>query len=265
MSISDETLMAYADGELDAAEAEAVAAAVAADPELQARLRPFSETRRLLGGMAGDDLSASNAGDAALIAMIRAAAGQGEGAGARTGGHPAPEVGQRLAAKSVKGRGTGLHATALGGDPVTPPQAANIDRRPIFAVAAAAACALFAAGWFGLTPDSGALAPAQVAALEGLASGESRDLGEGRSMTVIASYQQSDFCREYEINDGALAEITVACRGNDGWDKRFSVNVERPESGGYTAASEGLASLDAFLAPLGEPLTPEAEAAALAQ
>ncbi|MDN3713648.1 zf-HC2 domain-containing protein [Paracoccus cavernae] len=53
MSISDETLMAYADGELDQAEAAAVEAALAADPGLQARLRPFSETRRLLGGMAG--------------------------------------------------------------------------------------------------------------------------------------------------------------------------------------------------------------------
>ena len=250
MSISDETLMAYADGELDEAEAATVEAALAADPALQARLRPFSETRRLLGGMAGDDLSVQAADDAALIALIRAASGRQDES----------TLDQPVA------RGAPLAAMGFGaGEAIAVPQAANTNRKPWIAAAAVAACAVIALGWFGFSPDGGGLAPEQIAAIEGLPSGETSVLGDGRELTMIASYQQDAFCREYEITDDDVAEITIACREGEQWRQRFAVAVERPEIGGYTAVSEGLEALDAALAPLGEPLTPEAEAAALAR
>jgi hypothetical protein len=49
MTISDETLMAYADGELDGGEREKVAAAVAADPALAERLEQHRALRARLG------------------------------------------------------------------------------------------------------------------------------------------------------------------------------------------------------------------------
>lgn len=52
MEITDETLMAFADGELPAAEAREVADRVAADPELAARARVFTATRDALKGLA---------------------------------------------------------------------------------------------------------------------------------------------------------------------------------------------------------------------
>ena len=45
---TDEQLMAYADGELPAAEVQAIAAAAAADPELAQRIERFAATRRVL-------------------------------------------------------------------------------------------------------------------------------------------------------------------------------------------------------------------------
>ena len=48
----DETLMAYADGELDAETARAVEAAAATDAELAQRIAMFSRTRDVLGELA---------------------------------------------------------------------------------------------------------------------------------------------------------------------------------------------------------------------
>jgi len=48
--ITDELLVAYADGELTPSDAERVRLAVSADPQLAARVAMFQETRRLTGG-----------------------------------------------------------------------------------------------------------------------------------------------------------------------------------------------------------------------
>ena len=50
MNVDDETLMAFADGELPEARAAEVAAAVAADPALAARVERFRAVRTRLGG-----------------------------------------------------------------------------------------------------------------------------------------------------------------------------------------------------------------------
>ena len=71
MQIDDETLMALADGELGQAEAARISAAIADDPEAQARLRLFSESRARLKALSSAAPAAPY--DKDLIARIRAA------------------------------------------------------------------------------------------------------------------------------------------------------------------------------------------------
>ncbi|MBV0890878.1 hypothetical protein KTN05_03325 [Paracoccus sp. Z118] len=236
MQITDEILMAFADGELDAHDSRDVAAAIEADPQLQARLRMFSETRRLLGEEAAAPQPAHD--DAALIARIRSAA-----RAPATASEPAPAP-PRMSA----------------------PVAANLNRRPLAMIAAALAAAVVGLSWWQFGGPAGDMAGAELAALDGLASGESRELPNGQSLVMIASYVTGgdEFCREYETRSAAAATLVVACREDGGWTQRFAMDMTEAE--GYAPTSGGIEALDAFLVTsgAGEPLTPEEEAALLA-
>lgn len=233
MQIDDQTLMALADGELDAATAATVSATVKADPALQARLRMFTETRRRLRADAPAVQPSDK--DADLIAMIRAAQ-------------------------------TASNTTAH----VPPPaaaQPANMNRRPLMAIAAALALAVVGLGWWqNGGPSETGLGAGQLAALDSLPSGQTQRLDDGRDLTMIASYHNGDgeFCREYETF-GDAAQIVVACRGSDGWAERFAVSIQ--EDVGYVPAAGEIVELDQFLnqSGMGQPLSPEAEATALAE
>lgn len=72
MQISDEHLMAYADGELEPEEARNVAARIAADPALADRLRLFTASREAVAGLAAP--SVPDAVAARVRAMSQAAA-----------------------------------------------------------------------------------------------------------------------------------------------------------------------------------------------
>lgn len=233
MQIDDQTLMALADGELDAATAATVSATVKADPALQARLRMFSETRRRLRADAPAVQPSDK--DADLIAMIRAA-----------------QTASNTTAKSL---------------PPAAAQPANMNRRPLMAIAAALALAVVGLGWWqNGGPSETGLGAGQLAALDSLPSGQTQRLDDGRDLTMIASYQNGDgeFCREYETF-GDAAQIVVACRGSDGWAERFAVSIQ--EDPGYVPAAGEIAELDQFLnqSGMGQPLSPEAEATALAE
>lgn len=235
MLMSDETLMALADGELPSDLAKKVMASVKADPELQARLRMFTETRRLLR----DDAMHSQPSprEDALIAQIRAAA---------------------------------LTPPATTAAPTAAVAAANLNRRPLAAIAAALAAAVFGLGWWwqsGDGHDSGAMPAAQVAALEGLMSGDTSTLPDGQGLTMIASYLTGagDLCREFETHSDGLMTIIVACRDEAGWTQHFATNVTAQQD--YVPASGEIEALDTFLANagVGAPLTPDEETAALAK
>lgn len=71
MRPDDETLMAYADGELDAATRAEVEAAIAADPALRARVEAHRELRRLVSGAYAD--AADEPVPQRLTAMLRPA------------------------------------------------------------------------------------------------------------------------------------------------------------------------------------------------
>lgn len=227
MQISDETLMALADGELDQQTARQLRDAVAADPELSARYRRFVRTRQVMAEAARAGAPPTPADDP-LAAMIRAASAQ-------------PQPAMRV------------------------PQPANLNRRPLLAAAASLAIAAVGLGWWGLStrvPDG--LPASELAALEGLPSGESQVLEEGVTLTMIASYQaaQGGLCREYETERGGDTRTVLACRDNGAWGKQFAQTAARAE--GYQPAS-GDGSIDAALERIGAgtPLTPEQEAAAL--
>ncbi|MDP5305931.1 anti-sigma factor family protein [Paracoccus spongiarum] len=235
MQIDDVTLMALADGELDADEAARLGALVAADPEAQARLRRFTDSRERLKALAAQDGVAAP-GDAALIARIRAAAV------ARVRQTPPP--------------------------PATP--AANRNRAPLAALAAALTAAVVGLGWWQMGADPrGGFAPELAAALDSLPSGEGQMLADGRDLTLIASYRAAggEFCREFETRQAESIEVVVACRGDGAtgaWAQRFATATIAAD--GFVPASGDLAGLDDFLAELGAgaPLDPDQEAAALA-
>lgn len=235
MQIDDETLMAFADGELDPDQSAKVQAAIDADPALQVRLRAFTETRAALKSAIAPQSSLQ---DTDLIARIRAASVAPPRASAQ------PEPAPRL------------------------PKPANFNLRP-FATAIAAAMALAVVGgiwWQSGGPDQGGMAAAQVAALNELPSGEARET-DGGTMTVIASYRAGDgaLCREYETADGHATRVAVACREGEDWAERFAVDLTA--DGGYQPASGDIPGLDDFLTSTGagQPMTADEEAAALAE
>ena len=241
MQIDDETLMAFADGELDPAMTARVAAAIDADAALQARLRLFSESRTRLQAETRESPGQNPARDSELIARIRAAS-------------VAP-------ANTPADNSATAHAL---------PRPGNINRRPLATIAAALALVVIGGGlWWQLNGSGSAgLAPAQLAALNNLPSGEEQALDGGTSLTMIASYRndEGEFCREFETTGAADVKIVVACRGDqDDWSQRFAMDI--PVDEGYLPASGELAELDAFLADMqaGAPLTPEEEAMALAE
>ncbi|MBB1491318.1 MULTISPECIES: hypothetical protein [unclassified Paracoccus (in: a-proteobacteria)] len=146
MQITVEILMAFADDELEADYSREVEAALARDPRLQAQLRVFIESRRVLREAAAAPHPPAN--DTAPIARIRAA-------GTVPAATPFPQ------ARSA-------------------PVPTNLDRRPLGETAAALASAVIGLGlwqWGGPAPG---LSEAQLAALDDLALGESRELPGGK-------------------------------------------------------------------------------------
>lgn len=231
MQIDDETLMALADGELDPDLAARLTAAIAADPEAQGRLNRFVETRDRLRMLA--DGGTRTGADDALIARIRAAA----------------------------------VAPARPAAPTAAPAPANRNRAPLGAIAAGFAAMALGIGWWGWNgsaPDG--LAPSEIAALDTLPSGEGLLLEDGRDLTMIASYRIASgaLCREYETAGDAALSVVIACRDADGWQQRLARDMADGDSG-YRPASGEIAAVEDWLAEAGagDPLTPEAEAAAL--
>ena len=234
MQIDDETLMALADGELDRAESARISAAIADDPEAQARLRRFAETRARLKALSTE--GPARQADDALIARIRAA-------------------------------GVAPQAPAALAPAPAPPPAANANRAPWAAVAAALTAAVVGLGWWQMGDAPDGLPRAEVAALDSLRSGQATVLEDGRDLTVIASYRTAEgaFCREYETARDASLTVTVACREGGDWQRQFASDMVATD--GSVPASGDIAALDDWLAETGagDPLTPEDETAALAE
>lgn len=287
--IDDETLMAYADGELPPERQLEVERALAADPRLAARLEPFLASARLLAPLDRTLDEPLPPALAKLAGALQAPAGhRGAGLDATAGETASNRNEGRIegAASSAAPRPTPL----VGDDrPALERLVASLFGSPRGLAAAATAFAL--GGVIGLLvqprnavePVAGA-APAAEArqsalrqALSSAASGTALTVVDARGtehrITPQATMRGDGgrYCREYlheRRGSDAGAERGIACAGPDGsWQVRLSVAQAVPSEDGYRPASAGLAEFDALAARIapGEPLSPEAEREAIAR
>jgi len=248
----DETLMAYADGELDRAAAQRVAEAEAADDALAARIAMFRQTGDLLGSLGAARPEAPVPGD--LAARVEATLAAARGAPATA----APEA---------------------GSDRVVPFPVSAAPPRPRVTLALAASAALLVGAVGGviaslaIRPDTGngpglALldSPGIEDALGRLAAGERGAAGPGE-VAIIASFLTRDglFCREFEYDaPDSGTSVSVVCHEAGGWRTRFALVSSGLDDTGYAPASS-LETLDTYLDAIGAGPTrsPEEEAARL--
>ena len=223
MTVPDELLMAYADGELTAEEAKALEQLLTQDPGLRARLEPFVETRIRIS-YAFEHKLHEPVPDRLIAAIARATTAPAEAKPAR------PPVHQRIR-ESVRGF---LDTHFPNG--IAPSLAAS---------AAAVLIAGTAIGWVAgrLTAPtgmittagsdlvaSGALAQALETGPSGVAVGTGT---EGGSVVPVLSFRTrtSDICREYRITGVTDGHdfAGLACRTPDGlW--RVALHVETPSA-----------------------------------
>lgn len=237
---SDTTLMAYADGELDAEMRIKIERALARDAALAARLDMFSQTR--------------HAASAAFKAHL-------------DGPVPAALAGS-IATMVERHEGESGSAASAMGEPAD--NVISFDRKPRlsisrFDVALAASIALVAGGVVGYlassigggSPSSGILTADLTnsllpVALHSVASGDEMDLDGGSRFRAIASFRDEagNICREFEIDyiDTSTA-VSVACQADEQWRVQFTVAASSADDG-YAPASS-LQALDAYLMAIG--------------
>lgn len=252
-----ETLMAYADGELDPERAAEVEAAMADDPAIARSVRLFRETAVAARDAVDADTPPVPAALRASIeqAIARASGGTGDAAVA------SPAITPVARPTATPGR-----------------TAAN---RPWYVLAASVAVAAVALAAYlagarrddGLPPGGlavvapGAEQRAFQTALNEAASGTETRLGPATSVALTVSFRDRDghLCREFRLErEAEVAWVSgVACRSAGSWSVAFAATRSR-DAGDFRPAS-GHALLDAFLGERGasEPLSDTEEAAAL--
>lgn len=254
-TFSDEMLMRFADGELDAEEMAVIEKAMETDDDLVARVAMFIETKAqaqaalkpLLDEPVPEKLKAAVEG---MVAAKRAERAEEKPAArvvpfeARRAAVPRPSVRQWTLplAASI--------AAVIGG--LAGYWAANSDERPPGGL------------WV-----AGIIRPALGEALTTIESGkEIRLAGISDRFRAIATFRndEGELCREFEIDSQDRSTVvSVACRSGEEWRVSFAV-VAPGDAGGYAPASSTEA-LDAYLSAIeaGDPLSAEEEAAALAE
>ncbi|WP_201829936.1 anti-sigma factor family protein [Microvirga zambiensis] len=244
LHLTDEILMAFADGELDEPVAAAVAKAMVDDPGIARRIVDFQQSRRLMRSAFSGALmpEVPPALHAAVSAQIEAY-----------------EAKQPRAVVTDIGK---VRDTRRWGALSFPP------------MALAASLAVVAAGigyWTGSyaskrtdTLMARLEDPAVHRELSRVASGNEVDLPFGR-LRVISSYRLEDgvLCREFKLTQTAEAADAVACR-RDGWNVTFALTGETAGSG-YVPSDGGGDAMTAYLQSVGagEPLVDEAETKAM--
>jgi len=244
LHLSDEILMAFADGELDERTAAAIAKAMAEDPAVAKRVMDFQQSRRLTR-------SAFSAA-------------------------PMPEVPPRMLA-AVLDRVKAYEATdrtSASSSVVAPNRGWFRRKTPVvqMALAASIAAVALALGYFagsqertgagGLMAQLGS--PTVHGALSGIPSGQDVELPFGR-LRVISTYRRADrgLCREFRLHSSSEAVAAVACRNGE-WNATFAVASAADDtyapSGGDDLMATYLQSINA-----GAPLIGEAESRALAE
>ncbi|WP_262267929.1 hypothetical protein [Microvirga yunnanensis] len=245
LHLSDEILMAFADGELEEPTAAAIAKAMAEDPVVARRILEFQQSRRLTRSALADALMSD------VPAQLRSAVSA-----------------QINAYEAAAGAPSEPRAKAPWSERLRSNQAFR--QMALAASVAAIALALgYFAGWRSRPEAHGLLArlesPVLHRELDKTSSGRDVDLPFGR-LRVISTYRLADgsLCREFRLHAPAESAEAVACRDGE-WKPTFAlatpVNQDAyvPSGGGDPTA--------AYLQTIGagEPLADEAEAKALAE
>jgi anti-sigma factor RsiW len=250
---ADETLMAFADGEVDDVTAAAIEKTM--EPDVARQVNLFLETRiqakealrPVLDEPVPDRLSQS------VWRMIDEA--------------------KRRSAPSHASEGARVIAFRANENRVP----SRLQRSLMMPLAASLVATAFSIGGYLLgigmqgQPQglevAGLDSPALSEALGQVASGEETVLaGSTDRIRVIATFRDGtgSLCREFEIESANRSAVTaVACRSNDIWAVNFAVAGSAAD-GGYAPASS-MEALDAYLAAAGahQPMSREDEAAAL--
>lgn len=242
-NFDDETLMAFADGELDEARSLALEQALETDEALAERLAVFLDSRRLVGDALKPLIDEPV--PEALLASVR-----------------------QMAAAAQRKPGT-QEDNVVTFRPTPPPQAAPPARRWLMPLAASLVAVI--SGVIGYTLGRTGPAESQsgieiAAALDSEASGKDIALrASGAMLNIVATFRDARgaLCREYEVKDPASSTLTVACRQDGGWATRLALTT--PKAEGYVPASSQ-ETIDAYLTSIeaGSPLSAEEEAKALA-
>jgi anti-sigma factor RsiW len=247
---SDETLMRFADGELDAGTTAEVERAMETDDELVARVALFIETR--------------HAAKAAMEPLLD---------------EPVPSGLKRAVERMVTEKTSPPPVSGAGVLPF-PRRAANESNRSRWLAAASLAAVVAGFGGYWLrgsveAPIEGGLqvaaigTPALVEALATVAAGEERLLpGSNQRFRAIATFRDNAqaLCREFELDSADRSTVvSVACRTGAEWRVTFAV-IAPGASGGYAPASS-TETLDAYLTAIdaGAPLEAAEEARALGE
>lgn len=247
MSWSDESLSAFLDGELPAAEMERLARDLETDAALAARLeRLAAANRTFLAAAAGIDAVPLPERTQALLA------GEGGAGEKNQGARVIPFPGRRISAFVMEHR----------------------------AIAAGLICAAAVYG-VGVATVPGPDVPASSGvilassplhrALEGTPTGETVQIAGGVEIRPQLTFVTGDdaYCRQYALDSGAGSVAGIACRGDDGWRLQVaSFAPGRAAPGDYQSASAGRsAALEAFIEAniAGSPLNASEESAVFAR
>ncbi|MEO5325685.1 anti-sigma factor [Mesorhizobium sp. CC13] len=248
-NFDDETLMAFADGELDAETSARVEAAMETDDELVMRVASFIESRAQAA--------------AALKPLIDEAV---------------PEALTRAVEKMIEEKRASETAPARKDNVVAfGPAARPVRSSWILPLAASLAAAVFGLGGY-LAGQANAPQPSLAFAaiadpemlrvLDAAPSGSQSTVAAG-AVKLVSSFRDGSgaLCREFELAEAAGGTtVTVACRAQQSWSVRLAVAAAA--SGGADYAPAGAAeTVDAFLATIGAgaPLSEADEKAALAR
>jgi len=243
LHLTDEILMAFADGELDEPVAAAVARVMAQDPAVARKIVEFQQSRRLTRSVFASNLAPDVPSELrAVIAAQIEAYETASAAGKR------PEL-----AETKRIWPSRFHPMKM-------------------ALAASLAAVAVASGYFigrQSQPEAGRLAyledPVVLRELSRLESGREVELPVGR-LRVVSTYRlpNKSLCREFRLQSASTAAGAVACR-TDGWKVTFAL-AEPAKSAEYVPSSGG-DLVDTYLGNLGagNPLEGEAEAKALTE
>ncbi len=219
--ITEEMIMALADGELDGPEAEVVRDAIAANSALRAQFDRFQESRQLLSSGFEGLLERPVPEDMRKLALEQTAPGDAvvslEAARARRGRLFGFDVLSQAAAAAVL-----IGAAALGGYQIG--QNEPTADRLVLA---------------GLLPQDNPIS----AALSTAPAGTSVEIG-GAEFLAVATYQiaEGQVCREFELSRDGTGAVGLACRVDAGWQ----VEVAALNVTGGTKDQFLPASADAF-------------------